>query len=245
MMTQLATATKRTEMPQAILPKILLVDNNSTTHDSICRALRENGLSVISALNVRDAFDLIGDQTFDVLLSDLHLADSNSGMCVVSAMRRSNPSSVAFLLSGSPEVASAVLLQANEMLVKPMGVYGVVQTIRERLGQRLTAATKPQNLATVLEEGTESTIKAWLQAVDAEPETISIQLGTDALPSSPPTLPRSGVSATKPAPAANPCSGLDRRRLPRTSTLGAGLYLGHDGRGIKNPPGQHLPDPPE
>ena len=79
---------------------------------------------------------LIGSQVFDVLLSDLHMPGAGDGLTVVSAMRHSNPAAVTIIFSGFPEMkeaAAAILLQADEILVKPMAPTVLIQTIRERL----------------------------------------------------------------------------------------------------------------
>ena len=72
-----------------------------------------------------EALGFIHAQTFDVLLSDLHMPGAGDGLTVVSAMRHSNPNAVTLLLSAFPEMsaaANAILLQADEILVKPMKV---------------------------------------------------------------------------------------------------------------------------
>ena len=56
-------------------------------------------------------------------------------------MRHANPRAVTLLLSGFPEMnaaAHAILLQADEILVKPVDVATLVDVIRQRLASKPT-----------------------------------------------------------------------------------------------------------
>src|ERR1035438_4098096 len=116
----------------------LLVDDNQSIRDSLGAVLKHSGFEVVTAANVNDALRLISSETFDVLLSDLHMPHAGDGLTVVSAMRNSNPKAITFIFSGYPEMneaAAAILLQADEILVKPMEVKRLVKTIKDRLKQ--------------------------------------------------------------------------------------------------------------
>jgi DNA-binding NtrC family response regulator len=109
--------------------------------------LESGGFEVVAAANVNDALKLIGSNVFDVLLSDLHMPGAGDGLTVVSAMRHSNPVAVTIIFSGYPEMkeaAAAILLQADEILVKPMAPELLIQTIRERLEQGAAPAAELQ-----------------------------------------------------------------------------------------------------
>lgn len=160
-------------------PKVLLVDDNETVRSSLAAVLRVNGFEVTPAASVNEALKLILSSNFDVLLSDLHMPEAGDGLTVVSAMRHANPKAVTMIFSGYPEMnqaAAAILLQADEILVKPMDPKALVEAIRSRL----QAGTKPgrvvETVAHILETETKSTIADWLLRVDREPEIISIPL---------------------------------------------------------------------
>jgi CheY-like chemotaxis protein len=136
---------------------------------------------VWEAANVNEALALIPSQVFDVLLSDLHMPGAGDGLTVVSAMRHSNPKAVTIIFSGYPEMkeaAAAILLQADEILLKPMAPGILIETIRDRLkrGASSTPTRAAQNVATILEHETQATIDGWLLMVAAEPDIISVQL---------------------------------------------------------------------
>ena len=78
---------------------------------------------VTTAANVGEALHLIDTEPFDVLLSDLHMPGAADGFTVVSAMRHTNPDAVTLMYTGYPaleEAMSAILLQADEILLKPL-----------------------------------------------------------------------------------------------------------------------------
>src|SRR5271170_8065817 len=113
--------------------RILLVDDDEIVRSSLGCVLEHSGFIVTPAANVPAALKLIsGPETYDVLLSDLHMPGAGDGLTVVSAMRHANPQAVTLLLSAFPEMnaaTQAILLQTDEILVKPMDVTSLVQII--------------------------------------------------------------------------------------------------------------------
>ena len=160
--------------------KVLIVDDDELIRTSLRLTLEFGHFEVMTAGSVNDAIKLIGTQFFDVLLTDLHMPGAGDGLTVVSAMRHSNPEAVTIIFSGFPEMkeaAAAILLQADEILVKPMAPAVLIQTIRERL--KRGTATRPraaENVATILEQSTQSTIEDWLLLVEREAHLIDVPL---------------------------------------------------------------------
>ncbi len=135
--------------------------------------------SVASAGNVNEALRLIGSQTFDALLSDLHMPMAGDGLTVVSAMRNVNPKAVTLIFSGYPamkEAAAAILGQADGILVKPLSVEKLVSTIRDWIDRGPTVASPLHKLGDIMEQQTLTTIAAWLARIEAEPEVVWVQL---------------------------------------------------------------------
>jgi CheY-like chemotaxis protein len=163
--------------------KVLIVDDDETIRTSLRLILEHSDFEVSSAASVNEALKLIGSQTFDALLSDLHMPGAGDGLTVVSAMRHSNPAAVTIILSGFPEMkqaAAAILLQADEILVKPMPPEVLIQTIRERLKRGAASRPAPaENVATILEQGTQSTIEDWLVRVGHESHLFAVPLGAE------------------------------------------------------------------
>ena len=105
--------------------KVLLVDDDPIVLFTLAKVLEHNEFVVTTATTVPEALKYIRSGQYDVLLSDLHTPGAGDGLTVVSAMRHANPKAVTMLLSAFPEMnaaAHAILLQADEILVKPMNV---------------------------------------------------------------------------------------------------------------------------
>src|ERR1700736_4862185 len=116
--------------------KVLLVDDDEVVRLTLARVLKTEGFDVTVAANVPEALRLIISEAYDVLLSDLHMPGAGDGLTVVSAMRHANPKAVTMLLSSFPEMEAAshaILLQADEILVKPMELSALVKAITKRL----------------------------------------------------------------------------------------------------------------
>jgi DNA-binding response OmpR family regulator len=159
--------------------KVLLVDDDNAIRFSLGKILEHHGFNVSSASNVSDALRLIGSDSFDVLLSDLHMPGPGDGLTVVSAMRHSNPKAVTLLLSAFPQMtaaANAILLQTDEILVKPMNVAALMAVIEERLRLGAPPPRAVESVATILERTAQNSIDLWYASVLREPKLMAIPL---------------------------------------------------------------------
>jgi CheY-like chemotaxis protein len=165
------------------LPRVLLVDDDETVRATLSMVLEHSGFEVSSAPNVNQALALIGSQSFDALVTDLHMPQPGDGLTVVSAMRHSNPKAVTLICSAFPEMqqaTAAILKQADEILVKPLHPDNLVRIILDRLKQGTKTAPLPvESVADILECSTQSTIEDWLQSVRDKPGIISVYLDDD------------------------------------------------------------------
>ena len=164
-------------------PRLLLVDDNDSVRRTLGLVLEANEFHVTAAASVAEALHLIDTVTFDVLLSDLHMPGAGDGLTVVSAMRHVNPEAVTLVFTGYPalkEAMEAILLQADEILVKPMNVDAMVALIREKLKTRGTKRmANIERVANILERDSELTIANWLARVRREPELTAIPLNDE------------------------------------------------------------------
>jgi hypothetical protein len=104
---------------------------------------------------------------------------AGDGLTVVSAMRHSNPRAVTLLLSGFPEMnaaARAILLQTDEILVKPVDVATLVDVIKQRLASKPAPPRVIEDVATILERETLSTIRNWFALVQHEGNLMAVPL---------------------------------------------------------------------
>jgi DNA-binding response OmpR family regulator len=164
--------------------KILLVDDNDQVRTTLKAVLDANQFRVTAARSVGEALQLINAQKFDVLLCDLHMPGAGDGFTVVSAMRHTNPQAVTLVFTGYPalkEAMNAILLQADEILVKPMDVPELVALIREKLQKRGAQKRKRvERVASILERDRKATIAYWLGRVCREPELTLVPLSDES-----------------------------------------------------------------
>ena len=119
--------------------KILLVDDDEMMRVLLTQVLEASKFQVTTAASVSEAIHLIDTQLFDALISDLHMPGAGDGFTVISTMRHKHPNAVTLLFTGYPalkEAMDAILLQADEVLVKPMPPEDLVAVVRERLAKR-------------------------------------------------------------------------------------------------------------
>jgi CheY-like chemotaxis protein len=168
--------------PQSSSAKVLLVDDDDIALLTFATVLRHSGFDVATATNVSDALTLINQGTYDVLLSDLHMPGAGDGLTVVSAMRHSNPTTITMLLTSFPEMdaaARAILLQADEILVKSTGVNGLVEAIQRRVASGHAYSRIVESVATILQRSQEDTIEEWFELVQREDSLMQLQLSHD------------------------------------------------------------------
>ncbi len=164
-------------------PKVLLVDDN---HDDIFltrRSLEKNACHVVEAIGVNEALHQIDTQSFDVLITDLHMPDPGDGFAVVTAMRHAQPEVLTLVVSGYPDVKkamTAILLQADEILVKPFDVEKLSELIGKR-HLKVKSFPKPtrENVASILDRDATITMQRWLSRVESVTELTTLPLTAD------------------------------------------------------------------
>jgi len=105
--------------------RVLQVDDDDAVRAMMSEGLQRKGFEVTTAASVAEALRRIATESFDVLITDLHIPDPGDGFTVVSAMRHSQPNALTMLVSSYPDVQSAmaaILLEADEIVVKPFEI---------------------------------------------------------------------------------------------------------------------------
>jgi CheY-like chemotaxis protein len=159
--------------------KILVVDDDEVALFTLSALLQESGFNVTGASSVPEALKFISSEVFDVLLSDLHMPGAGDGLTVVSAMRHANPGAATFLLSSFPEMSAAIkaiLLQADQILVKPMDINLLIDAIRQRLVIGTGPSPVIESVATILERSAQRTIDAWLALAETDDKLAMVAL---------------------------------------------------------------------
>ena len=89
-------------------PRLLFVDDEPNIRLTLSWYLEDKGFSVATVATVPEALSLITQETFEVLIADLNVGQAGDGFTVVSAMRRTQPRAVTFILTGYPAFETAL-----------------------------------------------------------------------------------------------------------------------------------------
>ena len=122
--------------------RILFVDDEPSIRLTLPPVLQEHGFEVKTAASVSEALSEIHRARFDVLLSDLNIAEEGDGFQVVGAMRKVQPRCVTVILTGYPAFESAIQgirHQVDDYMVKPTNVEALIGNLRDKLKSRKTA----------------------------------------------------------------------------------------------------------
>lgn len=164
-------------MPQT---RVLFVDDEQNIRIMLGMVLQKNGFDVTSVASVPEALKFISQQEFDVLIADLNVGSPGDGFTVVSAMRRTQPRAVTFILTGYPAfdtALEAIRLQVDDYITKPTDIETLIEKIHSKLsGQQTEHRIHPRRLTEVIGENLRSITEDWLQACRSDPELGSIPL---------------------------------------------------------------------
>ena len=113
--------------------RVLLVDDEAALREMMSETLGEQGFHVVCAGSVVEALKHITQERFDVLLTDLHMPNPGDGFTVITAMRHCQPEALTLLMSGYPDVQTAmstILLEADKIVVKPFDGRNFAEFVR-------------------------------------------------------------------------------------------------------------------
>ena len=160
--------------------RLLFVDDEESIRITLPAILQREGFDVTSAGTVREALELITQQQFDVLLTDLNIGNPGDGFTVVSAMRRTQPTAATFILTGYPDFQTAleaIRQQVDDYLTKPADINKLVEKMKGKLNQpRHLRQQPPKRLAALISDNAERIVNDWLEAVKKDEELRSVRL---------------------------------------------------------------------
>jgi DNA-binding response OmpR family regulator len=154
--------------------RVLLVDDDEAVRTIMSATLERKGFDVVPAASVTEALKFIITERFDVLITDLHMPNPSDGFAVITAMRHSQPDTLTLLVSGFPDVKSAmdaILLEADDIIVKPFEAGKLADLVYEKLLARKPAARTPkERVAGILQRCTIAIVDEWLVRVKKNKE---------------------------------------------------------------------------
>jgi|SRR5580658_5134450 DNA-binding response OmpR family regulator len=163
--------------------KVLLVDDDDAVRGMMKAVLEHKQFEVVTACNVSEALRHIASESFDVLITDLHMPNPGDGFTVITAMRHSQPNALTLLVSGYPDVEgamAAILLAADEIMVKPFDVGKLVDLIRQKMLNRKPAArVEKETVGTILRRCIPAVVENWLARAKQSKELNHVPLSDD------------------------------------------------------------------
>jgi ActR/RegA family two-component response regulator len=163
--------------------RVLFVDDEENIRIMLGMVLERNGFHVTTVGTVPEALKLIAQQEFDVLIADLNVGFPGDGFTVVSAMRRTRPGTVTFILTGYPAfdtALEAIRLQVDDYVTKPTDIEALIGKIHSKLsGKSEQHRIRPRRLTEIIAEHLQSIAGEWLRSCRADPELAAIHI-TDA-----------------------------------------------------------------
>ena len=118
-----------------------------------------------------------------MLITALHMPDPGDGFTVVTAMRHSQPNALTLLVSGYPDVQSAmaaILLEADEIIVKPFEIGRLAELVREKvLTRKPVARPEKERVSVILQRYIASVVEGWLARAKKSKELNHVLLSDD------------------------------------------------------------------
>src|SRR3989304_10052679 len=119
-------------------PKILIVEDEKAHAEALSEGLDRSGYDCIIATTGLKAVNLLAEQTFDLVITDLILGSDIDGLAVLQAAKQHSPSTEVILITAHASVAScreALRDGAYDYVTKPIDIEelrGVVSRALER-----------------------------------------------------------------------------------------------------------------
>jgi len=116
--------------------RVHLVDDDRFVLKVMQAALESRSFRVTPVAGVAEALGRINTDKFDVLITDKRMPGAADGFTLVSAMRSAQPDALTVVTSGNPDAQAAmaaIVLQADEILVKPLDVSALGELIHKRV----------------------------------------------------------------------------------------------------------------
>jgi DNA-binding NtrC family response regulator len=114
------------------VPAVLVVDDEALIRWSLAESLTDAGYSVAEAANAKSALELASGASFDAIVLDFRLPDSND-LQLLETIRRLQPRAAVVMMTafGTPEMTSnALRLGAHSVVAKPFDMLAMVDVVR-------------------------------------------------------------------------------------------------------------------
>lgn len=163
--------------------RVLCVDDESSIRMTMPLILQAHGFDAIAVGTVAEALAEIAAHPFDVLMADLNIGQQGDGYTVASAMRRTHPDCINFIVTGYPAIETAlraIASQVDEILLKPTDPPKMVAAIERRLRERKPAGyIQTQRLSNILHDKKDEICRRFIVKMKDNPELAALPLSDE------------------------------------------------------------------
>lgn len=125
--------------------RILIVDDEPDTCDTLCDILKDEGYQPIAVQSAEDALEELKRKIFDIIIADIRLPEMD-GIELLKETRKINPEMLSMIITGYPSMESSIEAMkagAYDYITKPLSLDAIKLTIKRGMErQRLVAAHK-------------------------------------------------------------------------------------------------------
>ncbi len=115
--------------------KILLIDDDVFTLKGIGVNLKRNGYDVASTASGQEAIELLEENTFDLVLTDL-VMEPIDGIQILVKAKKLNPQTKVIIISGygvQKTIFDVFKFRADDFLLKPMDIEEIMGRVKQCL----------------------------------------------------------------------------------------------------------------
>jgi DNA-binding response OmpR family regulator len=126
--------------------RILYIEDDKDSREMLVLTLEDAGYTMSTASSVADGLSLARFERFDLYILDSRFTDG-SGVDLCRQIRAFDPLTPIIFYSSSvypADIAAGLSAGAQEYLLKPMGIYTIIQTIAELLTEAKIAPVGAQ-----------------------------------------------------------------------------------------------------
>lgn len=130
---------------------ILVVDDEGAIRYSIGKTLQRVGYQVSAAASAEEAMAMLGEQLFDVVLTDIRMPGL-TGVELLSRIKEKAPDAIVILMTGYASLGTAVealRLGAHDYLIKPISSQDIRQSVARGLERSQNMRRRRQLLETI------------------------------------------------------------------------------------------------
>lgn len=153
---------------------VLVVDDEGANRYSVSKTLQRVGYFVSEAASGEEALDIITDQAFDVVLTDIRMAGID-GIELLRRIKEQAPDAIVILMTGYASLGTAVeslRLGAHDYLIKPSSSQDIRQSVARGIERARNLKRRRHLLDTIRNDVFE------LSRADAD----AVQLALESLP---------------------------------------------------------------